>query len=49
MKVYFCTELECGTDATKAQENAVAERSRASALVKPGGVVFISKGPRSRR
>jgi cell division transport system permease protein len=43
VKVYFCTELECGTDATKAQENAVGATLRNNALVKPGGVVFISK------
>ncbi len=43
VKVYFCTQLECGTDATKAQENAVGATLRNNALVKPGGVVFISK------
>jgi cell division transport system permease protein len=43
VKVYFCTELECGKDATKAQENAVGATLRNNALVKPGGVVFISK------
>ena len=45
VKVYFCTELECGKDATKKQENAVAATLQNNALVKPGagGVVFISK------
>lgn len=43
VKVYFCTELECGKDATKTQEKAVAATLRNNALVKPGGVVFISK------
>ncbi len=43
VKVYFCTELECGKDATKKQENAVFTTLQNNALVKPGGVVFISK------
>jgi len=43
VKVYFCTELECGTDATKKQENAVYTQLQNNALVKQGGVVFISK------
>jgi cell division transport system permease protein len=43
VKVYYCTELECGKDATKKQENAVARTLQNNALVKPGGVVFISK------
>jgi|tagenome__1003787_1003787.scaffolds.fasta_scaffold20977448_4 cell division transport system permease protein len=44
VKVYFCTELECGKDATKKQENAVYATLQNNALVKPGGVRFISKG-----
>jgi cell division transport system permease protein len=43
VKVYFCTELECGKDATKNQENAVTHELQNNALVKPGGVVFVSR------
>ncbi len=43
LKVYFCTELECGKDATEKQINSVRVRLESSALVKPGGVRFISK------
>jgi cell division transport system permease protein len=46
VKVYFCTELDqgcAGKAATKKQENAVAQQLQNNALVKPGGVKFVSK------
>jgi cell division transport system permease protein len=43
VKVYFCTELDCGTNATSKQENLIAAKLQSNALVKPGGVKFVSK------
>ncbi len=43
VKVYFCTELECGKEATDKQIDAVRVQLESSPFVKPGGVRFISK------
>jgi cell division transport system permease protein len=46
VKVYFCTELDANcknAEATSKQENAVFTMLENNALVKPGGVKFISK------
>ena len=43
VKVYFCTDLKCGKEATEAQINAVRVKLESNPLVEAGGVRFISK------
>ncbi len=43
VKVYFCTEIECGQDAKDAQVEAVREQLEGNPLVAPNGVKLISK------
>jgi cell division transport system permease protein len=41
--IYFCTQLSCGHDATKAQENAVGNMLSPSNMPEVGTVNFVSK------
>jgi cell division transport system permease protein len=43
VRVYFCTDSICDKGATKAQENAVAQRLNGDTRIRPNGVQFISK------
>jgi cell division transport system permease protein len=43
VKVFFCTELSCGRDATKADENRIGNLISSLPEVKPGGVRFVPK------
>ncbi len=43
VKVYFCTDLECGKEATQSQMAQVRDQLLDNPLVKPGGVRFVSK------
>ncbi len=49
VKVYFCTEIECGKEATGQQINAVREKLESNPLVAPNGVKLISKDEAFKR
>jgi cell division transport system permease protein len=43
VKVYFCTEIECGQEAKQSQINTVRKQLESNPLVPPDGVRLISK------
>jgi cell division transport system permease protein len=43
VRVYFCTDSTCAANATKKQENAVAQRLNGDPRIRPNGIQFVSK------